>query len=136
MKDFKYVDASNYVVDVLYCVCNDCAFTFSDIVPTNYELVCFESSTNEKLFIPTYGKNGYLDLLKKLVPDWNGNDEITDNNYQIFLDKLNNFTPYPIYGCSKKACPICQSKSIKVLKRTTKQNYTVKWLEIDTSLLD
>ena len=77
MKKYTPVSMENYCIQELECRCNDCNNQFSEFMPFNYELVCFEDEVGKKYFLPTYGDFGYLDLLNKLVEQWNYNENIT-----------------------------------------------------------
>ena len=63
MKKYTPVSMENYCIQELECRCNDCNNQFSEFMPFNYELVCFEDEVGKKYFLPTYGDFGYLDLL-------------------------------------------------------------------------
>lgn len=135
MNPFMEISADNYCVDELNCVCKTCTKKFSECVPSNYELVCFLLENGEKRFLPTYGKYGYLDLLGRLVSDWNPAKPITKSVSNQFIAELQNITPYKIRE-SLLQCPSCGSSAIQVMKRTAQYGRTVKWLEINQSLID
>ena len=89
----------------------------------------------EKRFLPTYGKYGYLDLLGRLVSDWNPAKPITESVSNQFIAELQNITPYQIKEY-QLICPSCGSTAIQVMKKTAQYGRTVKWLEINQSLID
>ena len=125
----------HYCVEKKICSCKKCKNIFVDIIPFGYELVCFNKESIEKVFLPTYGENGYLELLKKLVPEWDDTQEITYKISKIFENRINNYTPYKVSNYNKTECPKCKSDAVGVIKRNTEANYPIKWIEIDTAVL-
>ena len=53
MKKYTPVSMENYCIQELECRCNDCNNQFSEFMPFNYELVCFEDEVGKKYFLPT-----------------------------------------------------------------------------------
>ena len=135
MNPFMKISLDNYCVDELDCVCKTCKKEFSECAPSDYELVCFLLENGEKRFLPTYGKYGYLDLLGRLVSDWNPAKPITESVSNQFIAELQNITPYQIKEY-QLICPSCGSTAIQVMKKTAQYGRTVKWLEINQSLID
>lgn len=135
MKDYKKIFLEEYCVEKIDCVCQKCQKEFFDIIPFGYELVSFCVEGGERVFLPTYGKNGYLYLLKELVPEWNENKEINYTIIRLFENRICKYTPYKITTNNKTLCPQCKSDLIKIFKRTTVENYPVKWMEIDRDIL-
>ena len=120
----------------MQCVCNACTKEFTELTPSNYELVCFEDELAQKYFLPTYGEYGYLHLLKKLVPQWNPQKEITKEITDLFEAELNKITPFNVTLASIGKCPFCHSEDIMVLKRASVLNCPVNRLKIDKSFID
>lgn len=81
-------------------------------------------------FLPTYGMYGYLDLLDRLLDDWNKSDRITEVILHKFEEKLQRITPYKVV-ISQTRCPLCASQNIHVAQKTMRTNLKVKWLEIN-----
>lgn len=135
MKEYKKISMKQYCVEKVICSCNNCKNEFADIIPFGYELVCFDKESIEKVFLPTYGENGYLDLLKKLIPEWNESDEITCIISKKFEEKINYFTPYKVVQHNKTICPKCGSTEITISERKIKENYPINWMEIDAEVL-
>ncbi len=124
------MDFKGYCIERKTCKCNKCNLIFNEHAPLNYESVCFETESGEKFFLPTYGENGYLDLLKKLVPGWNEKDEITAPVCREFIARLNEITPYKVDFQGKTICPGCKSEDIIVVDRCIENECSFKWLEI------
>ena len=127
---------ANYNIQRLQCVCTECRCEFNEFNAADYELVCFENNEGEKIFLPSYGKYGYLYLLKKLVKGWDNRHSITKSVTDEFEKKLANFTPYRVSLFQKIKCPNCKSFDIHVSQRENLFNFPVKWLEIDTDKCD
>jgi len=135
MKQYTKICADNYCIDQLQCVCEECKNKFLDYFPTNYELVCFSLDDGKKIFLPTYGKYGYLDLLSKLVDGWKQTDAITKIVLDKFLRELQKIIPNKVV-MDKAKCTVCGSYNIRVINRQTKLNLKVDWLEIDKNGLE
>lgn len=131
MKQYTSVSTENHCIQELECICNDCNNQFSELIPLNYELVCFEDEVGKKYFLPTYGKYGYLDLLDKLVEQWHYNENITKNIVEKFERKLNEITQLKVSMVDGVRCPFCKSENIFICKRNTLEKYPVNWLKID-----
>ena len=131
MKKYTPVSMENYCIQELECRCNDCNNQFSEFMPFNYELVCFEDEVGKKYFLPTYGDFGYLDLLNKLVEQWNYNENITKKIVEKFEKKLSEITEHKVSMVDDVRCPFCKSEKISICKRNTLEKYPVNWLKID-----
>ena len=136
MEQYEEISFDNYCVENVQCVCNACTKEFTELTPSNYELVCFEDEQAQKYFLPTYGEYGYLHLLKKLVPQWNPKKEITKEITDLFEAELNKITPFNVTLASIGKCPFCRSEDIMVLKRASVLNCPVNRLKIDKSFID
>lgn len=131
MKKYREISCTDYVVQELKCKCNTCNLEFLDYIPLNYELVCFKDGFGTKYFLPTYGENGYLDLLQKLVEDWTPGKQITKSVVKKFEEKLVEVTPHVVSLFQNVRCPACSKDDVVVMKRTPIKNHPVKWMEID-----
>lgn len=136
MKKYMSVSMENYCIQELECRCNDCNSHFSELMPLNYELVCFEDEAGEKYFLPIYGKYGYLDLLDQFVEQWNHNEDITKKIVDKFERKLNEITELKVSMVDSVRCPLCKSENISICKRNTLQKYPVDWLKIDIGSME
>ena len=123
-----------YCVEKLECSCNNCKNVFGDAIPADYELVSFVLPDEEKVFLPTYGENGYLYLLKRLVPEWNEKDDITPGISRLFEERINQYTPYKVQTYNKTKCPKCKSEDITISARALMKNASIRWIKIDTSI--
>lgn len=135
MSKYQEIKTKDYCIQELECKCNNCNHKFLENTPLNYEMVCFEDEIGEKYFLPTYGKLGYLDLLEKLVPDWNPNERITKLITQRFEEEISKITPNKVSLLQEIKCPICNNHNILICKRTYIENSPVKWLEINIEKL-
>ncbi|MBR4915203.1 MAG: hypothetical protein IKZ42_07995 [Clostridiales bacterium] len=133
---YRAVSTDNYVIDKLMYKCNKCGAEFDDIVPGNYELVQMIAIPGKKVFLPTYGKNGYLDLMKRFVPEWDGKSELTNAMASKFENLIKEHTPYGIFMDCSVGCPECSSKDLTVTERTTEQNFPIEWVTLDESILE
>lgn len=133
----KYVEISsqNYCVEEVKCLCEMCGEKFYDYIPSNYELVRVVAENGEKYFLPTYGKNGYLDLMQRLVENWNQSDTINRGIVKKFENKILDIIPCKVHISSEVFCPFCNSKKIDVMQRTLKNNHPLKWLKVDLEKL-
>ncbi len=130
MSQYVEIFANDFCIDELKCICEICKNKFTEYAPSNYELVCFMLESGEKRFLPTYGMYGYLDLLDRLLDDWNKSDRITEVILHKFEEKLQRITPYKAV-ISQTRCPLCASQNIHVVQKTMRTNLKVKWLEIN-----
>jgi len=131
MKQYEEITMDNYCIQKLECSCNVCQHTFYEYTASNYELVCFEDADGKKYFLPTYGEYGYLDLLEKLVEDWNAETKITHKVTNEFEAKLNELTPYNITMWHRVKCLSCHSNNVTILKREVLHNHPITWVKID-----
>lgn len=131
MSNYKEIKCTNYFIQELKCRCSICGFEFLDYLPLNYELVCFIDSSGEKYFMPTYGENGYLELLQKVVEGWKTNEQITRNVVIKFEEKLVELTPHPLSLFQKVKCPACSKDDIIIIQRLTLKNPPIKWVKIN-----
>lgn len=58
MEKYGKILKDDYFVELLRCGGNNCKKVFTDIVPLGFELVRFDISNKENVFLPTYGLNG------------------------------------------------------------------------------
>lgn len=127
------ISADNYCIEKLSCICNECAIEFDSLVPSNYELVCFEDSSGSRYFLPVYGECGYLYLLEKLfhrpIP------QVTAQITAEFNKRLSSITARTVSLLQKNRCPSCKGENITVLGREVMHNYPVRWLGIDIDSL-
>ena len=135
MKNYIPITMSNITIEKVVCYCENCNYSFSEVLPSNYELVRFKTQSDKYVFLPTYGKNGYIELLKKLVKEWTENKTITPIITKKFEFELNKYTPYKIVFRNIILCPKCNNK-IKVLDRQTEINEQIEWIKIDENILD
>ena len=131
MTQYREIVPSDYFIQQLKCRCNICNLEFYDYIPLNYELVCFIDESDIKYFLPTYGEYGYLDLLEKLVEDWEKDKEITYKVVKKFEEKFKKITPYPVSLFKKTKCPACLNEDVFVIQRESLKNYPVNWIKID-----
>ncbi len=136
MEKYGKILKDDYSVELLRCGCNNCKKVFTDIVPLGFELVRFDISNKESVFLPTYGLNGYLDLLKKIIPEWSESEEITYRIAKLFEQRLNDYTPYKVKFHNRAQCPECESNDITVFDRKIKNKYPINWLEVDRQILN
>ena len=109
------------------------AFTY---VASNYEMVCFESEIGKKYFLPTYGKYGYLYLLKFLVEEWNDKDIITKNITNKFEERINRYTEERVVLYNTTKCPCCKSCNNFVNERNDVNKESINWLKLDILKLE
>ena len=133
----EYVEISKrkYCVEKKRCCCDKCGNQFEEIIPLGFDLVCFESNMGAKVFLPTYGKNGYLELLKKIVPEWDEKNEISVGIAKTFEKRLNLYTPYRVEFYNRTKCPQCGSDRVFVEERIPIENYPIKWITINSCIL-
>lgn len=132
MEKYREITSSDYFIQKLKCRCNMCNFEFYEYIPLNYELVCFIDEFDRKYFLPTYGQYGYLDLLEKLVEDWEMDKQITYKVVKIFEEKFKKLTPCSVSLFHKIKCPSCSKDDIFVIQREVLKDYPVNWIKIDT----
>ena len=133
MTQYKEITLEKYNILKQECRCNKCSHFFEEYISQDYELVCFEDETGIKYFLPTYGEYGYLDLLEKMIDEWNPRERITKMVTERFVEKLNELTQSKVSLLQKVKCPICHSYDIFVCKRVTIENHPIQWLKIDTN---
>ena len=110
--------------------CQICNMSFIDYIPYNGELVQFECDDKKKRYLPVYGKNGYLDLFKKLIDGWSDDKSITEKDTKLFEHKLSEICPYRVALYFKARCPYCSSYKILILQEMIRDNFPVDWIEI------
>ena len=128
---YMKIHTKNYCIEERKCKCNFCNNSFFEYSPVNYELVCFDDGKGNRLFLPTYGKYGYLDLLQKLVENYTDKQPITAKVVNEFEKQLKAITSVPVSIVRKTICPNCHKEDVLVIERITHKDFPVNWLEID-----
>lgn len=136
MSKYEEIKTGSYCIQKLKCRCDNCNNNFIEFTTLNYELTCFKDNEGNKLYLPTYGKYGYLDLLEKLVKEWNLNKKITPKIMDRFEVMINKITPNNISFCQKIKCPKCKNDDICILARDTLLNHPIDWVKIDKEKLN
>jgi len=129
-----------YWINVLNYKCKNCRRAFQIHIPNGDDIVKFESqATSEVKWLPSYGNGGYLDLFKKLCPDYKG--ELYPKIVQEFITKLNDYiekdsiTDFFQQSHYKHECIYCNSKEIALLSEETLENPDLDWLKISCELV-
>jgi len=125
-----------YCISRLTCLCSACGTDFEEFIPTNYELVQFQCGDGKNRYLPAYGKDGYLDLLTKLVPEWDPKQTITKAVSKQFCERLSKVCGCQIelFGRSKLRCPYCGAKEVSVSKEDIVPDFPVEWLKVPGKL--
>ena len=135
---FEYIEITmnNPVIERVSCYCEKCDHRFVDFIPANDELVRFKTISGAYVFLPTYGKNGYLKLLRRLVDDWDYSKEITPVITKQFENEINKYTPYRVFYSNMISCPQCNDARIRVEKRKTELVDSIVWIKVDSVILE
>ena len=122
--------------------CDGCKSKFNILLPLDDSIVKFcEVNGTEIRWLPTYGRNGYLDLMTKLIEGRKINDAIDMKTSLRFQKELQKYTKPSIEGNLfvvsdlKRKCPFCNSSAVKeIYSEILKNPATIVWLEIDRGL--
>ena len=131
-----------YWINHLTYKCDTCGSTFEDWIPNGYDIVKLEAKGNgEVRWLPTYGTGGYIDLMTKLIPNHNKNDEITMEKSKTFIRKLERYSEKGKLGCGFELsrrisnCINCDSKDLKTINEEVLVNPELEWLKISCDLI-
>ena len=133
----------DYYIKNIKFECDCCKNKFHILFPLDDSIVKFsEINGTETRWLPTYGRNGYLDLMAKLIEGRKINDAIDMKTSLRFQKELQKYIKPSIKGNSfvlsdlRRKCPFCNSSSIKeIYSEILKNPETIVWLEIDRGLL-
>jgi hypothetical protein len=123
--------------------CKNCYSYLLDYVPLGDELVKFyEVNGNEVKWLPTYGKGGYLDLLKKLLPDFKEGEEISmvkakkfETIFQQYMEVSERGNYYSSLGYNQASCSNCKSRDLSEVSEEILDSPDIKWLKISCHLI-
>lgn len=125
-----------YWVRKIECKCNFCETIFSDELPHGNEVIKFvEVEGKEVRWLPTYGKGGYFDLLKLLVPEFDAKKkEITmsiSNKFQSAFEKIQQFSANgsKFRFAIGVSCPKCRSRDIKIVAEKILLAPPLNWMK-------
>lgn len=135
MKLYKTIDVKNYCIERIECKCRNCNENFVEFVPDYEDLVQFDCDDNNIRYLPTYGMNGYLELMSRLIDGWTKNDSITELVVRKFESQLSLICPYEVKLKKAFICPYCFSKNVTFTKNEILHNPPVKWIEIDSDYM-
>lgn len=132
-----------YIKDIEF-KCDNCKKKFNILLPLDDSIVKFsEVNGTETRWLPTYGRNGYLDLMSKLVEGRKTNDTVDMKTSIQFQKELQKYIKPSIEGNSfvvsdlKRKCPFCNSGSVKeIYSEILKNPAAIVWLQIDSGLLE
>ncbi len=131
-----------YGINRYFFKCNNCSMEFEFLLPNGNYLVKYEEVEGfETRWLPTYGKGGYLDLMKKLLPDFDERDEITVQIGKRFNELLQSRIELSPRGSKftlaryKPTCPNCKSVDLITLEEEILASPEVEWLRIDCELM-
>lgn len=133
---------SKYWITSLTYKCKSCQHEFEHLICNENELVKYvEKNGSEVRWLPTYGKGGYLDLLIKLVMNFQKDSEITmkiakgfDVIFQNYTEKSLRGNPFTISD-GKHVCSLCYSKELIVISEIVLENPKVEWMKFFCTLL-
>jgi len=118
--------------------CNVCAVAFKWNWAEGGEVVKFVNADGKvERWLPTYGANGYLELLESLVPGFSREQEIThavSNNFrEAFTAVQNESGVSPVYSVDDRSpvCPVCGARDLDEISREVKVSPPVTWLNLE-----
>jgi hypothetical protein len=120
-------------------VCNDCGCNHNITFSAGDDLVAFQDTkSGEVRWLPTYEEGGFLDLLRKLVPDYSDEQGITHRVSQDFekvFDRIQErISPEGVFRIQVvRGCPNCGSRKVIVERSTIEKNPSVEWIRYDLS---
>ena len=131
-----------YWVNCINYSCKDCGVTFGIAIPNGNDLIKLkEMNGNEEKWLPTYGKGGYLDLLQKLLPDFQIKHELTHKKASEFIAELNKNCEKSFNGNGynfdyfNAVCTNCNSKNTEYVCEKGLINPVLPWLKISCGLM-
>lgn len=134
----------DYYIKNIEFECDGCKKKFNILLPLDDSIVKFSEVNGAEIrWLPTYGRNGYLDLMAKLIEGRKTNDAIDMKTSLRFQKELQKYIKPSIEGNSfvvsdlKRKCPFCNSGSVKeIYSEILKNPAAIVWLEIDRELLN
>ncbi len=132
----REISSDNYCIEEQIWLCDGCAHRFIEYAPSNCELVCFDGEDGQRYFLPVYGRNGYLELMKKLIPERDMRKPVYPDAASEFVRRLRNVTTVCLSSPkTPPRCPICCSTKTTCAQRTVLHNHPVLWVSIDLDFL-
>lgn len=147
MISYCYPQAINdkYWIKTIMYKCKNCGKEFIHELPLDNDVVkLIGKDTTDIKWLPTLGSGGYLDLIEKLAPEFNGREIIgivSMKVTEIMKVELSKHTEKGILGNSymvggyEHICPKCKSKELEEIHEKTIENAKLDWVKIDCDLL-
>ncbi|MDD2401763.1 MAG: hypothetical protein PHD60_06110 [Clostridia bacterium] len=143
--DYPHETNQKYWIKTLWYECKVCGCKFNVDLPYDNDLVkLIEKSGTQVKWLPTYGFGGYLDLAKKLAPQFNGQeftDVVSMKISKIMKLELHKYTEKGILGNGfivggyEHICPNCKSKELNCINEKVVEDPKLDWVKISEDLL-
>jgi len=143
--DYPHETNQKYWIKTLSYECKVCGCKFNLEFPYDNDLVkLIEKSGTQIKWLPTYGVGGYLDLVKKLASQFNG-QEFTD----VVSMKISKIMKLELYKYTEKGvigngfivggyehiCSNCNSKELNFINEKVVEDPKLDWVKISDDLL-
>jgi len=133
----REITFDNYCVEKRTWYCDNCAHQFTEYAPLNYELAYFDGEDGQRYFLPVYGRNGYLELMEKLMPERDLSKPVLPDSASEFMRRLCDVTNVRLISPQMQPyCPMCGSTKTTCEQRTVLHNHPVSWVSIDEDFLN
>ena len=119
--------SENYFLEDIEAVCNECNNPFKQDMPYNNELVAFDCDDNITRYLPIYGNNGYIELMRNLGVDV---CNIRQQDIVLFEESYSKKLPYSIKLRGRIKCPFCGSNNCTVKSREIKEKPKGQWVKL------
>ena len=132
---------SVYWIDQVNFKCQECGLEFVSLESNGDSVVKFiEEDGYEIRWLPIYGKGGYLDLLPKLIPEFNVSDTITMKVAREFEERFKLVSEPSLKGNlfnfnGIKHCKNCGSIDINRISEIVLTSPPIEWMKIECDLV-
>lgn len=140
----KAVNNKYWIRKIIY-KCKNCKKEFFHELPLDNDAVKLIGKDRTDIkWLPTLGVGGYLDLINKLVPEFNGKEitgVVSMKISRIMQVELPKYTEKEISGNGYRVggyehiCPNCKSKDLKEINEEIIENVKLDWVKISCDLL-
>jgi hypothetical protein len=142
MTDYCFPEAikSKYLIKSVDYECKNCKNKFNLKMPLEDDIVkLIEKDGTDIKWLPTYGKGGFLDLVKKLVPEYWSNTMVYVKKLEPELLKYTEKGKHGkgfILGANYPICPNCKNKEVRIISEKIIENPTLDWVQISCELIN
>ncbi len=129
------IPPSQYFIRKSESLCISCSIKFIILSSYDNTIVKYvEPTSGEERWLPLYGDGGYLDLMHRLVPEFDSSQEITmliSKSFERIFSPLQepSNAGYPFVLFIRPSCPQCGSTDLRIVSEKVLDTPRVNWMK-------